>query len=149
MNNMILFPHKIWKCITVSIRLFSGQRVGPTAELGRPAGLPAGAHHGGVPRRALRLWRRGRLLQRARDAAVDLQHQGARKLLLLGLKKCITQTRAISERLLEKAFVSKGRGDPQRSPLAHCHRLSGLHVHLRRVPRPQRVLARTLGLSFR
>ena len=52
----------------------------------------------------------------------------------------ITQICAISERHLEKAFVPKGRGDPQRSPLAHCHRLSGLHVHLRRVPRPQGVL---------
>ena len=68
----------------VLIRLFSGQRVGPAAELGRPSGLPAGAHHGGVPRRALRLWRRGRLLERAGDAAVDLQHQGESKSQLLG-----------------------------------------------------------------
>ena len=38
--------------------------------------MPARTHHGGLPRRALRLRRRGRLLERGRDASLDLQHKG-------------------------------------------------------------------------
>ena len=56
--------------------LFSGQCLGTAPCLWRSPGMPAGAHHGGLPRRALRLRRRGRLLERGRDAPLDLQHKG-------------------------------------------------------------------------